>query len=85
MATELTAIPSPAGSAWIADLSDLGPDRRHEAGGKAVALGALIRAGLRVPAGLCVLTAAYDHFVDRAGLRQAVALELGRKRFADMR
>jgi pyruvate,water dikinase len=69
----------------VADLRSLGPDRRHEAGGKAIALGALHRAGLKVPEGLCILTRAYDHFVDRAGVRQAIALELGRKRFADMR
>ena len=43
------------------------------------------RHGLRVPGGLCVLTGAYGRFVDAAGLRQAIALELGRKAFEDMR
>jgi pyruvate,water dikinase len=43
------------------------------------------RHGLQVPGGLCVLTHAYDRFVDSAGLRRAVALELGRKAFEDMR
>ncbi len=70
---------------WVADLRDLGPEQRGRAGGKAVALGMLHRGGLRIPGGVCVLTDAYDRFVDSAGLRPAIALELGRKRFADMR
>jgi len=70
---------------WVADLYDVGPDALGQAGGKAVALGSLQRRGLRVPGGLCVLTAAYDSFVDSAGLRPAITLELGRKRFEDMR
>jgi len=56
-----------------------------QAGGKAVALAALQRAGLVVPGGLCVFTGAYDRFLDFAGLRPAITLELGRKRFEDMR
>ncbi len=70
---------------WVADLRDLGSEQRSQAGGKAVALGMLHRGGLRIPGGLCVLTEAYDRFVDSARLRPAIALELGRKRFADMR
>ncbi len=50
-----------------------------------MALAALQRSGLRVPGGLCVFTGAYDRFLDSAGLRPAITLELGRKRFADMR
>ena len=50
-----------------------------------MALAALQRRGLRIPGGLCVLTAAHDRFADTAGLRQAIALELGRKSFEDMR
>ena len=50
-----------------------------------MALAALQRRGLRIPEGLCVLTAAYDRFVDTTGLRSAIALELERKSFEDMR
>ena len=71
--------------AWAADLYGVGPDALGQAGGKAVALAALQRSGLRVPGGLCVFTGAYDRFLDSAGLRPAIALELGRKRFEDMR
>ena len=54
-------------------------------GGKAVALAEMVRAGLRVPAGVAVVTAAYDQYVSATGLRNRVLLELGRKRFEDMR
>ncbi len=71
--------------AWVADLYAVGPGAVGQAGGKAVALAALQRAGLVVPGGLCVFTGAYDRFLDFAGLRPAITLELGRKRFEDMR
>ncbi len=67
------------------DLHEVGPEDLGRAGGKAVALAALQRRGLRIPGGLCVLTAAYDRFVDTSGLRPAITLELGRKSFEDMR
>ena len=72
-------------SSWVRGLDEVGPEDLGEAGGKAVSLATLQRRGLRVPGGLCVLTAAYDRFVDAAGLRQAIILELGRKPFEDMR
>ncbi len=71
--------------AWVADLYSVKPDALGQAGGKAVALAASQRSGLRVPGGLCVFTGAYDRFLDSAGLRPAITLELGRKRFEDMR
>ena len=72
-------------SLWVRGLGEVGPEDLGRAGGKAVSLATLQRRGLRVPDGLCVLTAAYDRFVDAAGLRQAIILELGRKPFEDMR
>ncbi len=70
---------------WVLDLREVGPEDHGRAGGKAVALAALQRRGLRIPEGICVLTTAYDRFVDTAGLRAAIALELERKSFEDMR
>ena len=70
---------------WVVELDDVGSATLSQVGGKAVALGALQRHGLRIPPGLCVLTGAYDRFVDSAALRPAITLELGRKRFEDMR
>jgi pyruvate,water dikinase len=75
----------PSAQTWVAGLEDLQPADKPLAGGKAVSLAAMLREGLLVPPGLCVLTTAYDHFVETAGLREAIALELGRKRFEDMR
>ncbi len=54
-------------------------------GGKALALGKMINGGLNVPPAICLSTQAYDLFVDSAGLRGRIMLELGRKRFEDMR
>ena len=56
-----------------------------KAGGKAVALARMMQAGLCVPDGVAVATAAYDQYVSDTGLRSRVLLELGRKRFEDMR
>jgi len=54
-------------------------------GGKALALARLGMAGFKIPQALCVTTEAYSRFVDSGGLRGAIARELGRKRFEDMR
>ena len=54
-------------------------------GGKALALGRMIRGGLRVPFAVCLSTEAYNQFVDSTGIRGRIMLELGRKRFEDMR
>jgi pyruvate,water dikinase len=43
------------GEGWVTALDLLTADERIEAGGKAVHLGAMIRAGLPVPGGFCVL------------------------------
>ena len=54
-------------------------------GGKALALGKMIRGGLKVPFAVCLSTEAYEQFVDSTGIRGRIMLELGRKRFEDMR
>ncbi len=54
-------------------------------GGKTLALARLGTAGFKVPKALCVTTEAYRRFVESGGLRGAIARELGRKRFEDMR
>jgi pyruvate,water dikinase len=70
---------------WVIPLRDATDEDERFVGGKAARLGALTRAGLRVPPGVCVTTAAYDRFVDRAGLRAKLHMELGRKPFETMR
>jgi len=54
-------------------------------GGKTLALARLGAAGFKIPQALCVTTEAYRRFVESGGLRGAIARELGRKRFEDMR
>jgi pyruvate,water dikinase len=57
----------------------------HHFGGKALALGRMIKGGLKVPPAVCLSTQAYNLFVDSTGLRGKIMLELSRKRFEDMR
>jgi pyruvate,water dikinase len=52
----------------ILDLACLGPQLLPVVGGKAANLGELIRAGLRVPPGFCVTTAAYQQIAAAAEL-----------------
>ncbi|MBD1591642.1 phosphoenolpyruvate synthase [Arthrobacter sp. S1_S22] len=63
---------------YIKDLSDVGPGDIAAVGGKAVGLGGLIRAGLPVPPGFVLTTAAYSHFVEdnnlAAGIQKLAAL-----------
>lgn len=40
---------------------------------------------MRVPVAVCLSTRAYNQFVDATGIRGRIMLELGRKRFEDMR
>jgi pyruvate,water dikinase len=69
----------------VIPLERLDPGATATAGGKACALAALAQAGLPVPAGAAVTTAAYTQYIAAAGLRERIALELSRKDFADMR
>ena len=58
---------------------------RGVAGGKAFALGRLLRERVPAPRGVCVLTRAYREYVRRAGLLERILLELNRKPFSEMR
>lgn len=54
-------------------------------GGKGAALARMVTAGIPVPPGVCLSTAAYDAYVSETGLRGRILYELSRKSFADMR
>lgn len=56
----------------VLPLARLGRDDVAVAGGKGANLGELVRAGLPVPRGFVLSTAAYERFVDEAGLREAI-------------
>jgi pyruvate,water dikinase len=60
-------------------------DDRSLAGGKAVNLGILARAGQNVPTAVVVIESAYREFVDVTGLRGRILLELNRKPLEQMR
>ncbi|WP_461189323.1 PEP/pyruvate-binding domain-containing protein [Arthrobacter sp. Z4-13] len=57
---------------YVNDLADAGRDDVSVAGGKAVGLGGLIQAGLPVPPGFVLTTAAYSHFVTENHLDAAI-------------
>ncbi|WP_305040995.1 PEP/pyruvate-binding domain-containing protein [Geoalkalibacter sp.] len=69
----------------VIDLTALTLDDLPRAGGKAVNLARLARAGLTVPQGFCITTAAYDHYLNETGIRERLPLLLERKAFAQMR
>ena len=62
---------------WVHTLASLGRGDLARAGGKAANLGELLRAGLPVPPGFAVLTAAYECFVESNGLRAEIERHLG--------
>ena len=54
-------------------------------GGKAAKLARLAQAGVRVPDGFCVTSAAYERFVQEGDLVPVIQMELGRKPLDQMR
>ena len=66
----------------ISEIADKSPS---VLGGKAHSLARMIRAGLRVPDGLCIPVQAYQHYVACTGLLDRILITLFRKRFEDMR
>src|SRR5215475_10669776 len=52
-----------AGSAYIAWFADIGLGDREQVGGKGASLGELQRAGITVPPGYVVTTAAFERFL----------------------
>ncbi|MDJ0783514.1 MAG: PEP/pyruvate-binding domain-containing protein [Desulfosarcinaceae bacterium] len=70
---------------WITALEHLPAGRPEEIGGKGAALFRLRTHRLRVPTTLCITTRAYRDFIEHAGLREKIHLELHRKVFTQMR
>lgn len=59
-------------STFTVPLTELGRADLARAGGKGAGLGELVRAGLPVPPGFVLTTAAYDEFVASAGIREEI-------------
>lgn len=69
----------------VRPIDSLSAGDRPFAGGKAVNLGALARAGFDVPTALVLVEGAYREFLDCTGLRGRILLELNRKHLEQMR
>jgi pyruvate,water dikinase len=61
------------------------PEDRDLVGGKAYTLSLLARHGMSIPGGLAVTVHAYRTHVEATGLAERIPMELGRKRFEEMR
>ncbi len=57
---------------YVLSLDWIGAEDAHLVGRKALRLGELLRAGLRVPAGFCITTAAYRSFLEHNGLESTL-------------
>lgn len=66
-------------------LEAIGETERGQVGGKTFALGAMVRHGLPVPPAMVVTPDAYRRYIAETGLGERILLELGRKRFEDLR
>jgi phosphoenolpyruvate synthase/pyruvate phosphate dikinase len=62
----------------IRNLDAVGKDDVALVGGKGASLGEMVRAGMPVPAGFVILSAAFERFVDEAGLRKEIDALLDR-------
>ncbi len=56
-----------------------------QVGGKALVLARMNEAGFKVPHALCLPASVYRQYLEDTDLEQHIAMELGRKAFADMR
>jgi phosphoenolpyruvate synthase/pyruvate phosphate dikinase len=70
---------------WITPLDILPVGGQDLVGGKGMAIARLHAHRLPVPRSLCITTTAYNDFLDTAGLREKIHLELSRKVFTEMR
>jgi pyruvate,water dikinase len=69
----------------IIPLSHVQEDERDRVGGKAYALGVMMQKDMNVPAAVAITTEAYETFVNAAGLRTKIMMELNRKTYDDIR
>ncbi len=70
---------------YVIPLGAVRPEDKPLIGGKAFTLSLLSRQGITVPEGAVITVEAYRAFVSTAGLAERIHMELGRKRFEDMR
>jgi len=68
---------------YILHFRDLGREARSLVGGKNASLGALLRAGARVPSGFALTTHAYESFLEHGGIRDRLRAAVGSIDHAD--
>lgn len=68
------------GNDWIKFLNVLTSQDLAVAGGKGANLGELLKAGIPVPGGFCVTTAAYTYFLEKNGLVESINRKLAEVR-----
>ena len=69
----------------IISLQQIKDEDREQVGGKAFSLAILSQIGMNVPGAFCVKAEAYNQFVNFAGLKERILLEINRKNFQKMR
>ena len=69
----------------IIPLVEIRDKDREQVGGKSFSLSVLSQIEMNVPGGLCVKAEAYHQFINFAGLRERILLEINRKNFQEMR
>lgn len=60
-------------TSYVLSLAEIGPGDLARCGGKAAGLGQLLRFGVRVPGGFCIVGEALDHVVESNGLSAQIA------------
>ena len=66
-------------------LNEIDVSLKKICGNKANSLSMLIEENISVPRGFCITTQAYREFIEKTGLKENIAMELGRKNISDMR
>ena len=74
-----------AAQRYVVSLTQAARLEEHVIGGKAAKLARLAQAGVRVPDGFCVTSAAYERFLQESDLVRVIQMELGRKSLDQMR
>jgi phosphoenolpyruvate synthase/pyruvate phosphate dikinase len=64
----------------INSLQQIREEDREQVGGKAFSLAILSQIGMNVPDAFCVKAEAYNQFVNGAGLKERILLEVGSRR-----
>lgn len=74
---------TPTMNGYVLSLEEIGPGDLERCGGKAAGLGQLLRFGVRVPGGFCIVGEALDHVIEENGLGGRIAAIAASLNFED--